>query len=165
MRFVKNRAYYGKLETIEIHSFSDQANFATSRAVFTLLKFGYFSLFRLRTRVVKPRDNEEQPRHVLVVQLKRTANFDSLFETYREEGQALYKKRLEAEAAEAAAKSTAEETKEGGEATDPPSNDLQAEASEEDNRSLDDKGKWWLKGVPKEDLQAIENMDEPEVYL
>jgi len=102
---------------MEIHSFSDKSNFQTSRAVFSLLKFGYFSLYQLRTRVVK---NEKEPRHVLVVALKRTPAFDQLYETFRDESKAHYEKRLEEEAAAAAAKSTTEETKAEGGATESP---------------------------------------------
>jgi hypothetical protein len=132
MSFVKNRAYHNKLDLMEIHSFTENSNFATSRAVLSLIKFGYFSLYRLKTRTVKSTVTDEVPRHVLVVSLKRTDNFDSLYEAFREEGKVLYQKKLEAIAA---AKGTTEEAKEGGEGTDPPGNEqLKAEASEEDSR-------------------------------
>jgi len=165
IRFVKNKAYYNKLDIVEIHSFSEKSNFQTSRAVFSLLKYGYFTLYRLRTKTVKKSadaDADASPKQVLMVTLKRAESFDSIYESYREQALAQYKKKQEEEAA-AGKNTSSEETKE-----EKSGEKQEEEAPTKDDsspRSLDDKGKWWLKGVPKDELEAIENEDEPVVYM
>lgn len=61
-----------------------------TRAVSTLLKYGYFTLFRLKTKTVTRGD---ELRNVLMVVLKKTEEFEKNYTTYKEEAQAKYLER------------------------------------------------------------------------
>jgi hypothetical protein len=121
--------------------------------VFALLKWGYFTLQRLKTKEVV-RDGKTLS--ALIVGLKRSDTFEQLYKAFIEDARERYKDKIEAavassteepkaEACEEAKDSLPESVENATKSTPSSTEEVTA-----DERQLDSKGKWWLKGIPSE---------------
>ncbi len=83
MKMTKNRSHYNDFQTVELHSFDGHGDFNMSRAVHALLKYGYFTLYRLKTKTITSRDGKKSA--VLVAILKRAETFAKQYESFKVE--------------------------------------------------------------------------------
>ena len=124
-----------QFETIELHGVDDQSYLTVNLVANTLIKYKYVTITRLKTKTVQVHDDETdkyaklQPR--LIVHLKKTPEFDSIYDDF----EAVFKKVAEEHEEDIAIAQTdlESEEKEGGELED-----LEEEEDEADQKEVEE---------------------------
>ena len=180
VRLAKNRFYRDdKLEELVLHAAGKTSIYTAFKAVEVLSRYGYATLGLIKTSKLKKRDDDEDKGKgngisKVEIAIRRTQDFKTIYEDFQK---VLLAKRPEKprkpheDAKETTPKKLSEEIDSGsGEAPTSAKSQSTPDKAEALNKAPSSgkslkEDKWWLKGVSKQELDKIEVVEEPVVYM